>query len=47
MKKLNYCFNDKKRFNNNDSLKKEQKDHFITFFDEIQRKLLTYKKMKQ
>ena len=34
----------KKRFNNNDSLKKEQKDHFITFFDEIQRKLLTYKK---
>ena len=34
----------KKRFNDNDNLASQQKKHFTSFFDEIQRKLLIYKK---
>ena len=34
----------KKKFNSNDKLVNQQKKHFTSFFDEIQRKLLKYKK---
>lgn len=34
----------KNRFNSNDKLVNQQKKHFTSFFDEIQRKLLNYKK---